>query len=233
MRPLICLLFTVSTIGWLAAVAQPEPAANLPTAATPVPAAPAAAISDLAKPGTLSPADRLQYARLIRTELELNAQLRLLAELLEERLSRSDQFARSAAPERAQWEAELARDLRSRNSVVLGQLNELTKQRLAFEAAHVPASTPGLGTLDDGKLNLDESAYVSRLDERLLKVRQELAALDDSSRGLAMQLQTNTTVEAVGRIQVMIEENTRRAAQWEREHSELELKKLEFRALRK
>ena len=89
---------------------------------------------------------------------------------------------RVALPEQSRWEILLANELRNRSSLVLTQLNDVTKQRLAFETAHVamPLGAAGVGALQEGKpMNADEFAYVTRLDEHLLKVRQEMAALEE------------------------------------------------------
>ena len=91
-----------------------------------------------------------------------------------------------------------------------------------------------MGALEEGKaLNADELAYVTKLDERLLRVRQELAATAEAAKNLTMQLQTNATAQAVGRVSVLLGENSLHARQWVREQSELELRKLEFRAIRR
>jgi len=55
----------------------------------------------------------------------------------------------------------------------------------------------------------------------------------DAEKGFYAELQTNNTAEAVGRVSMRLEENGKQVRLWEREASELELKKLEFRALRK
>jgi hypothetical protein len=68
---------------------------------------------------------------------------------------------------------------------------------------------------------MDELAYVAKLDERLLRVRQELVATAEVAKNLTMQLQTNATAQAVGRVSVLLGENTLHAAQWAREQSEL------------
>jgi len=168
--------------------------------------------------------------------LELNTQLKLLTELADLHAKRSEEAARTGTPEKTRWEAELAQELTAQKAAALAQLNETTKRRLAFEAAHAsisPASA-GDGALAEGKaLNADELIFLTRLDERLVKVRQGLAASMDAEKGFYAELQTNNTAEAVGRVSMRLEENGKQVRLWEREASELELKKLEFRALRK
>jgi hypothetical protein len=188
---------------------------------------------DAPKAAALSVDDRAQYSVLNKAELRLDTEVKLLTELAEEHLKRSTDPVRSGSLEKVRWEADLAQELRGKASSVLGQLNEVTTQRLAFETAH-GAAAAGLGALEEGKaLNVDELAYVAKLDERLLRVRQELVATAEVAKNLTMQLLTNTTAQAVGRVSVLLGENTLHAAQWAREQSELELRKLEFRALRR
>ena len=184
----------------------------------------------------LSPDDRAQYTALTRTELELSTKLKLLTELADLHTQRSADAMRTGTPEKTKWEADLAEELNQGKAVVLGQLNDTTKRRLAFESAHVslPPAGAGDGALAEGKgLNANELLFLTRIDERLAKVRQGLAASMETDKGLYGQLQTNNTAEAVGRISVQLEENAKQTRQWEREASELELKKLEFQALRK
>jgi hypothetical protein len=243
MKTTLSALLAVGTIGWATAAEQVTtnaPAAAGPAAvgAAPAAAAPAAgavAAANLPKRG-LSPEERVEYLTLVRGELELNAQVKLLTELIEDHAKRGEDLTRTSSPEKGQWEGVLAQELRNRRALIVVQLNQATKQRLAFEAAHPPrpGSEPGLGALQEDKpLNADEFAYVTRLDERLLSVRQELATIDDVAKGLYSELQTNSTTEAVTRVSILLDENIRRCKLWEREQFELELKKLEFRALRK
>ncbi len=137
-------------------------------------------------------------------------------------------------PEKARWETDLAQELRGKTVGLRDQLNALTKQRLAFEAAHGPAAPQSPGALEDNKpLSADEFVYLTTLDERLVKVRQELVAVDAAAKAIHSELVTNNTPEDMQRISLLLDDNTRQARQWEREESELQLKKLEFRALRK
>jgi hypothetical protein len=166
----------------------------------------------------------------------LETQTKVLNGLAEEHLSRSTDPARAGSPEKNRWEADLAQELRQKSAALLAQLNEATRQRLAFEAAHGPiaAAALGKGALDDTKAaSPDEFAYLYKVDERLLRVRQELEAVQNASKGFYAQLATNTTAEAVGRVSLLLEENGKQARQWEREEADLELRRLEFRALRK
>ncbi len=230
MKTIFFAVLMAATLGPLRAAE--EATTNTPAAGSTNSLAPAEA----PKPVELSADERAQYGRLLRAEWEFNAQLKLLGELTDQHFKSADEAARTGTSEKHQWESLLVQELRAKSSTLLAQLNESTKQRLAFEAAHVssPASGSPVGGLEEIKaLNPNELAYVTRLDERLLQVRQEMAAIDDAAKGLYSELQTNATAEAVGRISLLLDENTLRGKAWEREKSELELKKLEFRALRK
>jgi len=217
----------------VACVAVAEEAATnaVPAAAAAPPATAAAAKPATPKP--LSPQDQAQYTRLTQGELQLKTRIALLNELVDEHFRRADE-ARIGLPEKAQWETDLAQELRERSIRLLGQLNALTKQRLAFQAAHAPPAPPSPDALEDNKaLNADQLAYLMTLDERLVKVRQELLALDAAAKDFQLELATNNTPEEMGRISDLLNENARESRQWEREESELLLKKLEFRALRR
>src|SRR5512133_749484 len=212
MKVMICLLLVVGSVS--AAIAAPEAVANAPA------------------PRVLSPEDQISYDRMVRQELELNTQVKLLGELADEHMARAEMLANAGTADKSQWEKDLAQEIRTKGAVRLAQLNDVTKQRLAFEAAHGPTPPPALGALQLPKsLNPDEFAYLTRLDERLLRARQDIAALEEASRNLQTELQTNHTEEAVGRISGMLEINARQARQSEKEASDLELKKLEFRAI--
>lgn len=177
---------------------------------------------------------RLQYAEAARTELELGAQLRLLAELAQEHLDRADDAANSANPQKSQWETDRAQELRTKSAAILGRLNQATQERLNLETTHAPAPPPVFGLLADTKaLKPEELEYLLKLDERVLKTRMEIAALEEAAGKLHADLSTNSTPEVSWRFSLLFEENARRGLQLEKELSDLELKKLEFRALRK
>ncbi|HWI59205.1 MAG TPA: hypothetical protein VNZ22_18400, partial [Bacillota bacterium] len=184
----------------------------------------------------LSPEDRASYTRLNRSELELSTQIKLLTDLADEHAKRSEEATKKEAPEKAKWEGERAAELRDKGATLLSQLNEITKQRLAFETSHSPVNPAEMatGALEEGKAgNSDEFIFLTRLDESLVKTRQELLALVEATKGLHAELQTNNTVEAMTRVSALVEQNERQQRLLQREQSDLELRKLEFRALRK
>jgi len=190
----------------------------------------------VAKIKALSPDERGQYADLIRQELEASIQVKLLSALADEFRTRATEPQPKAMPEKAKWQAELAQEFRDRSSSALNRLNGLTKGRLAFESDHgaPPAPASILGALGEAKpLGPDELAYVTKLDERVLKLREQMALVDEENKALVSQLYTNTTPEAVASVSALLDSNTKRARLLEWEEGEIELRKLQFRAMRK
>jgi hypothetical protein len=231
MRTLIRALLVTTALGSWAVSADEVNTNQAPAAAAaPVPVAQA---TNVARRKQLSPEDRAEYARLTKAEVELSTRLKVLGELAQEHLQRAED-SKAGAPEKSRWETDLAHELRDKSSVALEQLNTLTKQRLAFEAVHPPTASLVSAPLNEPRaLTPDEFVYVTKLEERLLIVRQELVANAETARGFHAELQTNNTPEDMERISLRLDENARQSRQWEREQFDLELKQLEFRALRK
>ena len=183
----------------------------------------------------LTSEEQVAYAKMNRREVELSARIRLCTEFAEELLKRASDV-KTGMPDHAKWLTDLAQELRDKAAANLKELNETTAQRVAFDAAHGPATNAvvGNGALDQPKpLNADEFAYVNRLEERTLKIRQDLAFTLDYGKTFALQLATNNTPEAVTRISAMVDENNAMVRILEREEADLDLRKLEFRALRR
>ncbi len=213
----------------LGAFAADQPNTNQPPPAT---AAGPGQGTNIAKRKPLSAEERAEYNRIARTELELNTRLKLLGEMAGEHSRRADE-SRVGFPEKARWESELAQELRDKSTALLAQLNVLTKERLAFEAARGPTQRPPLPLFEDTRsLNPEEFAYLTQIQERLLRTRQELVATDLAAKALYSELQTNNSPEAMERISLQLDENNRQTRQWEREQTDLELKESEFRVLR-
>ena len=182
----------------------------------------------------LTPDLLAQYEVLTRAETEIGAQLALFTEMAKQHADLAEEAVKGSQQDKAKWEGELAQELKDRQQAAVTQLAEATKRRLAFEAAHGAPAGPVEGALAPGKAyNADEVRYLTRLDERLVKVREGLAAAMATEKGLYAELRTNSTAAAVGRVSDLLGDNTKQVRQWEHEASDLELKKLEFRALRK
>lgn len=195
--------------------------------------APAVPAEKARDPKPLTAEQSAEYIRLVREELQVSTERNVLARLAEEHLQRAAELGALGKAEKAQWETDRAEELKDKSSNLLTNLNELTSQRLTFEIAHAPVAPTAPGNLAEKKsLSRDEFAYLTALDERLLRVRQEIATLQESARLLAAELQTNHAEEDVQRISGLVDANTFRMRQSEKEQSDIELRKLEFRALR-
>jgi len=215
----------------MAGVPGPRVAAQdaLPTTNSPP------AITEPSRSGLLSPDESNQYAQLKLEEARLEAQLKLVNELADEHQKRSE-AARTERSETERWETASAQELRARAVVIARQLNEATRQRLAFEESHVAPiiSILGPGSLEpSGSLNPYEVAYVLRLEKRLSTVTGEWLAAIENSKNYTLQLGTNRVPEEVDQISFQLNESSRQVRELEKERSDLELRKLEFRALRR
>jgi hypothetical protein len=174
------------------------------------------------------------YATLTRQTFELEAQRALLNELAQELSKRAAEAPADQAAV-AKCENDLAKELSERASAVLARLNECTKQRQAFEETHA-AELPNLkanGTAGaTNGPNADGIAYQAGLDDRIERARQELAAAVDQGKLYTSQLLTNKSQEEFARISGLLQDNTSHISRLEKEQSDLELRKLEYRALR-
>jgi hypothetical protein len=176
------------------------------------------------------------YGALLKRNLELDAQFNLLSNLAQEHRRLSEQATKANQAEKALWEDELAKDLSNRSSSVLKQLNEVTKQRLALEKAQNNAGS-SVGSLNAAltanRLNPHEPEFLSKIDERLQRLDQEMLTARQDATAYATQISTNTAAYDFERAAYRLDQNTLRIRQLERERFDLELRRLEFLALRK
>jgi hypothetical protein len=193
------------------------------------------AIIEPAKSGLLSPDESNQYVRLKLDEARLEAQLKLVNDLADEHQKRSD-AARTEKLESERWETANAQEMRAKALTLTKQLNEASRQRLAFEESHIaPIITIlGPGSFEPaGSLNPFELAFVLRLEKRLSTVTGEWLTAMENSKNYTLQLGTNRIPEEVDQISSQLNDSMRQARELEKEVSDLELRRLEFRALRK
>lgn len=190
--------------------------------------------SDISNQGAPNTDQAAYYATLNRRLVEFKAQSDLLSQLAQEHAKRATEI--SGDPQaRALWERELAKELNEKSGVLLGLLNNVRKERLAFEQTHPDlASTVASSQLAGAtpSRNADEIAFLQKLDERLAIVQQEIADAAESGRIYTEQLATNTGSADFSRIASLLQDNSNAARQLQKEAADLELKKLEFRALR-
>ncbi len=197
--------------------------------------APAPAAPEMPKMA-IANADDEAYAGLVKGELELNTQFNLLSDLGQEHRKRAEEATKANQTDKARWESELQKELSDRSAATLRQISDLTKQRQAFEQTHKNAavSAASLNAASaTTRLSSREIEFLSKIDEQLDKLDQELVATRQYGIDYASQMVTNTTAYDHERMGGILEENTRRMRQLEQELFDLKLRKLEFEALRK
>jgi hypothetical protein len=151
----------------------------------------------------------------------LNAQALLLKELAEEHQKRAAELTQQSQNEKAKWETDL--------------VNELQEKSARLQKSIEQEALPGLGTniLKAAAEVDDELVFVSTVETGLERVRRELSAAIEDSRVLAMQIGTNKVPEDFAGLSLVLTENQRLVKELQREQFDLELRKLEFRAIRK
>jgi len=184
---------------------------------------------------TANPDDEA-YVTLLKSNFELSAQCRLLSDLAQEHRKLAEQAAKANQAEKARWEDELAKEFGDRSSAMLKQLNEVTKQRLAFEKTHNNAGSP-VSSLNAAiaatRVSSRETEFLGKLDEGLQRIDQELVAARQYASAYAAQISTNTVAYDFERASYTLDQNTRKITQLEHERLDLELRRLEFLALRR
>jgi hypothetical protein len=108
-------------------------------------------------------------------------------------------------------------------------VSELKLEQTRFDAAH--GSQPGAAVKAQG-LESDELIYLAKLNEKLAATEQDIAAAVDEAQNYALQLQTNNTPEHVQSVSLALEENKRTLKELRHQQFDLEMRKLEFWAIR-
>ncbi len=154
--------------------------------------------------------------------LGLDAQALLLKELIQEHQKRAADLTQASQTEKAKWETDL--------------VNELQEKNVRLQKSVDQASQPGTGANDlkaaSGEVDA-RLAFISTVDAGLDQIRQELSAAIEDSRGLATQIATNKAPEDFAGMSSVLGENQKLVKQLQKEQLDLELRKLEFRALLK
>ena len=190
--------------------------------------------SGLENPGQANPDPGADYAMLSRRVIELGAQSELLSQLAEEHKKRANEAPRDQSA-RVQWERELSNELAAKSQALLRLLNNTRNERASFVRAHselIAATPPNSPTASTRSTNPDGIAFMGLLEERVGAVQQEIVEVTELGRIYSAQLQTNTTPAEFSRITLLIQDNRNTMRQLQKEASDLELKRLEFRALR-
>jgi hypothetical protein len=152
--------------------------------------------------------------------LALNGQALLLSEMLQEHQKRATDFAQKNQTERAQWESNLVNELQEKSARVQKGISQATQP------------TPGTSDLKAAATNVDDQlVFVSTVEGRLEEIRQQLSVAIEDSRVLSMQIGTNKAPEDFAGLSLVLSENQKAVKELQREGLDLELRKLEFRAL--
>jgi hypothetical protein len=152
----------------------------------------------------------------------LNAQALVLREMIQEHQKRGADSIQKSLGEKAKWEADLVAELQEKSGRVQKSIDR--------------ASQPWPGTSEPKAAagDVDEQLiFVSTLEARLEQLHQELAAAIEDSRVLSMQIGTNKAPEDIGSASLVLGDNQRLVKELQKELLDLELRKLEFRALYK
>lgn len=173
-----------------------------------------------------------RYLSLIQREAELKAQHRLLTQLSELHTGRAEAARNASQSDLSAWENELVRDLTSRATKISTELATQAKERASMESsAPLGALSSGVAGSRTNATYLEAAAYMAKLQQRMSETEEELAAVAELSNLFVSQLQTNNTPEEVSRISFQVDRQTREMRNLKRELSDLDLRRLEFRAL--
>jgi len=152
----------------------------------------------------------------------LNAQALMLKEMLQEHRSRAADLTQKKQDEKAKWETELANELQEKSARLQKSLDEITQSGLVTNDLRVA----------DADLD-DQLLFISTLEARLEQINKELAAATRHTGTLATQIAPDKTPEDIGAISSALDENQRFIKELQREQADLQLRKIEFRALLK
>jgi predicted nuclease with TOPRIM domain len=151
----------------------------------------------------------------------LNAQVLLLKDLAQEHQKRAADLAQKNQGDKVKWETELANELQEKSARVQKSIDQVPSWM------GTNGSKTTTGEVDD------ELVFVSRVEERLEQINQDLKSLVEQNTVLAMQMATNKSPDDIQGTSFALEENQRVMKQLQRDQLDLELRKLEFRAIRR
>jgi hypothetical protein len=154
--------------------------------------------------------------------LALNAQVLLLKEMMQEHQKRAADLTQKSQSEKAKWEADLVMELQEKGA------------RLQKSSDQTAQARPGTTDLKIAAGDVDDPlVFVTTVEARLEQLRQELSAATEDTRVLAMQIGTNKVPEDLAGMSSVLGENQKLVKELQREQLDLELRKLEFQAIRK
>ena len=152
----------------------------------------------------------------------LHAQASLLKELVQEHQQRASDLTKNNQSEKAKWETDLVAELQQRSAQI---------QKNIDQGAQTGSATNVLKAA--GGSTDDQLVFESTLETRLEQVGQELSAAIEDSRVLSSQIATNKAPENLEGMTFVLDQNQRAVKELQREHLDLELRRLEFRAILK
>jgi hypothetical protein len=152
----------------------------------------------------------------------LNAQTSLLKEMLQEHQSRAAELTQKDQGEKAKWETELVNELQEK----IGRLQKSIDQR-----SHPGPAANGSNAV--GGEGDEQVVFMATVDSHLEQLRQELSAAIADTQALGLRIATNKMPEEIAATSVALGDNQRIVRELQREQLDLELRKLEFRAIRK
>lgn len=169
-----------------------------------------------------------------RRVIEANAQFELLSQLAHEHQKRAEATPREQG--RYQWESDLAKELGDRAAAIQSLLTNTSNERLTSETAPLEnaASAPSNSVTGATKVpRPEEIAFLEALAARRTAVQQELATAYEAASLYVQQVATNSSYSESANLHYLIRDNAYSVKQLQKELFDLELKHLEFRALRK
>jgi len=152
----------------------------------------------------------------------LNAQALLLKEMIQEHQKRAADLTQNNQNEKAKWETDLLTELQDKSARVQKSISQATQPWSATNDRKA-----GAGEIDD------QLIFLSTLETRLEQIRQEVSAAVEDGRTLALQIGTNKVPEDLAGMSLVLNENQKLVKELQREQLDVELRKLEFRAILK
>lgn len=149
----------------------------------------------------------------------LSAQALLLKEMAQEHQKRAADLTQANQVEKAKWESDLVNELHEKSVHVQKSIDQMMQ--------------PSSGTNDSKSASDvdDKLIFVSAVEARLQELQQELSATIEDGRALTTQIGTNKARDDIANLSFALGENQKVVKQLQKEQLDLELRKLEFRAV--
>jgi hypothetical protein len=152
--------------------------------------------------------------------LAMSGQALLLKEMLQEHRRRAADLTEKGQGEKAKWETELVNELQEKSGRLQKGI-DLTSQRWG-RATELKGAA---GEVDEQLL------FVTTVEARQEQLRLEVAAALEDGHALAMQIRTNKVPEAFAGLSWVLDQNQKFVKELRKEELDLELRRLEYRAI--